>query len=438
MDSSTFQQNHHSPSTVIRFFKIVLTKSLQHKTLKVPNKFSKKYGNGFPNPVYLKPADDTEWKIDWTNKDGEILFEKGWKEFAAYYSLENGHLLWFEYNGTSKIEVQIFDMSCLEIEYPSNDLINDGNLAGILNEQPQPKKKAKAAPKPSSPSRSKRVKFTVKTIDVEDSEEDSELDSQSKETQLKKLPYVDDFYPGTSGFQALNEAQKFKSENPFFIVKARQSNVSRPTVNFQASFFRKYFEKEQNVQIRFQKILIPAKLRCYPYNSHAIIASGWGLFVRTSTLQPGDVTIFELIEREDPVLDVHIYRAQDFQPQVSGIQSQKEAKKSKCPKEFKNSESQNPSFVIKITESDLSKSRASVPVSFFNKYFEKKEPYVVIRFDSKLWPVKLLCYQANAYISRGWLAFALDNNLKAGDVCILELVNGKDALLECRIYRADG
>ncbi|RYQ86782.1 hypothetical protein Ahy_B10g106415 [Arachis hypogaea] len=405
MASSTFQHNHHSPSAVISFFKIVLTESLQNGILKVPNKFSKKYGNGFPNPVYLKPADDTEWKIDWTNKDGEILFEKGWKEFAAYYSLENGHLLWFEYNGTSKIEVQIFDMSCLEIEYPSNDLINDGNLAGILNEQPQPKKKAKAAPKPSSPSRSKRVKFTVKTIDVEDSEEDSELDSQSKETQLKKLPYVDEY---------------------------------AVLQNFQASFFRKYFEKEQNVQIRFQKILIPAKLRCYPYNSHAIIASGWGLFVRTSTLQPGDVTIFELIEREDPVLDVHIYRAQDFQPQVSGIQSQKEAKKSKCPKEFKNSESQNPSFVIKITESDLSKSRASVPVSFFNKYFEKKEPYVVIRFDSKLWPVKLLCYQANAYISRGWLAFALDNNLKAGDVCILELVNGKDALLECRIYRADG
>ncbi|RYR32273.1 hypothetical protein Ahy_A10g046857 [Arachis hypogaea] len=397
MASSSFQHNHHSPSTVISFFMIVLTESLQNGILKLPNKFSKKYGNGFPNPVYLKPADDTEWRIDWTNQDGEIQFEKGWREFAAYYSLENGHLLWFEYNGTSKMEVQIFDMSCLEIEYPSKDLINDGNLAGILNEQPQPKKKANAAPKPSSPSRGKRVKFAVETIDLEDSEEDNQLDSQSEETQLKKLPY-----------------------------------------NFQASFFRKYFEKEQNVQIRFQKILIPAKLRCYPYNSQAIISSGWGLFVRTSTLQPGDVTIFELIEREDPVLDVHIYRAQAFQPQSSGIQSQKEAKKSKSPKESKNSEAQNPSFVIKITESDLSKSRAKVPVSFFNKYFKKKEPYVVIRFDSKLWPAKLLCYPGSAYISCGWLDFTLDNNLKAGDVCILELVNEKDALLECRIYRADG
>ncbi|MED6219252.1 hypothetical protein PIB30_034072 [Stylosanthes scabra] len=98
--------------------------------MNIPEKFSKKYGDSFPNPVYLKPPDGTEWKINWTNQDGEILFEKGWNELAKYYSLDNGHLLWFEYNGTSEIEVHILDTSCLEIDYPSND-----NSVGISKKQ---------------------------------------------------------------------------------------------------------------------------------------------------------------------------------------------------------------------------------------------------------------------------------------------------------------
>ncbi|XLT15038.1 hypothetical protein HN51_060728 [Arachis hypogaea] len=70
------------------------------------------------NPVQLQPPDGTEWRIDWTNHDGEILFENGWKEFATFYTLENGH---------SNIKVHIFDMSALEIDYPSNGRIGDDN-----------------------------------------------------------------------------------------------------------------------------------------------------------------------------------------------------------------------------------------------------------------------------------------------------------------------
>ncbi|MED6120909.1 hypothetical protein PIB30_025234 [Stylosanthes scabra] len=217
-------------SSVIRFFKIVLTKSLQDGTLKLPKKFCKKYGDGVPNPAYLKPPDGTEWKIDWTKKDGEILFEKGWKELATYYSLDNGHLLWFEYDGTSKIEVHIFDMSGLEIDYTSND-----NSVGISKKQQRLKEKMKAEPEASSPSRDKRLKRTAETTD-----EEGILDTQkwkqngnNEETQLKmptkrcKRPYVDDvFCLGTKGFEALIEAKRFKSENPSFIVKITKANIS--------------------------------------------------------------------------------------------------------------------------------------------------------------------------------------------------------------------
>ncbi|MED6219244.1 hypothetical protein PIB30_034063 [Stylosanthes scabra] len=441
MASSTFQHNNHSPSTVIRFFKIVLKKSLQDGTLKVPKKFCKKYGDDLLNPVYLKPPDGTEWKIDWTKKDGEILFEKGWKELATYYSLDNGHLLWFEYDGTSKIEVHIFDMSGLEIDYPSNDHISGDDSVGILNkEQSRKRKEVKEESEPSSPYRSKRLKRSPNKQNQKQ-HVNNEEDSQSEETQHTKpvnrckTRYVKDFFPGTSGFQALNEAQRFNSRNPFFIVKTRQANLSRTKVSFDASFFRKYFNKEQNVQIRFQGKLLSAKLQCYPYLTQAVMTSGWGLFARESKLQPGDVIIFELIKREVPTFDVHIYRAQAFEPGAVGLQFPIETRTFRCPKEFKNFESENPSFIIKITRNGLLRARAGIPASFFKKYFEKKEAYVEIRFDSKFWPAKLRCYTSNAYISSGWRAFAIDNKLKAGDVCIFELV--KDAMLDVHIHRAE-
>ncbi|XP_020988908.2 B3 domain-containing protein At1g49475 [Arachis duranensis] len=93
---------------------------------KLPKKFTRKYGSDLSNPLYLKPPDGTEWRVDWIIHDGGILFKEGWKEFVAYYSLDDGHVLWFEYNiGTSRIEVQISDMSGLQIEYPVNDQIKE-------------------------------------------------------------------------------------------------------------------------------------------------------------------------------------------------------------------------------------------------------------------------------------------------------------------------
>ncbi|QHO50458.1 uncharacterized protein [Arachis hypogaea] len=187
MASSSFQ--------VTCFYKIVLRQSLEDGNLTIPKTFSMKYGDGVPNPVYLKPPDGTAWKIDWSEYDGAILFENGWKEFASYYSLDHGHMLWFEYNETCNIEVNIFDMTCLEIDYPSLDHISDDDSIEILNELPprgnypskdhiddgnkvkvenepprrgrgRPRKTEKAAPKTPSPCTSKMFTSSAKTKEV--------------------------------------------------------------------------------------------------------------------------------------------------------------------------------------------------------------------------------------------------------------------------------
>lgn len=103
-----------------------------------------------PNPVLLKPPDGSQWRIHWTKTDdGEVWFEEGWREFATYYSLTQGHLVLFKYvKGASRLEVKIFDKSCLEIEYPLHGNLeqnnhDDSDSVEFLNETPPPPKQKK-------------------------------------------------------------------------------------------------------------------------------------------------------------------------------------------------------------------------------------------------------------------------------------------------------
>ncbi|KAL1338881.1 hypothetical protein HN51_033459 [Arachis hypogaea] len=324
MASSSFQKNKHPLFTVIRFFKIILRKSLDDGYLKIPTKFSRKHGNNMPNPVYLKPPDGTQWKIHWTNNGDEILFQKGWKEFATFYTLDNGHLLWFKYNGTSNIKVNIFDMSGLKIEYTSNGRIGDDNLVETLEEPPprrgrgRPKKKVIAEPKQSCPSTSKKMKRAIKTKDMDKSPNTQNLkqhvkikieeDSQSEETADIKQPIVQCARPD---IDVIREARKFKSKNPSFVIKIRQKHQAGSPASLPVCFFRMYFENtKQSATLHVGKKQWHATLIYYPYKKSAII-SNWRLFVKENNIKAGDVCIFELINRQDPELKVHIRRSHD-------------------------------------------------------------------------------------------------------------------------------
>ncbi|MED6197735.1 hypothetical protein PIB30_059452 [Stylosanthes scabra] len=306
MASCSYQPNKHSPlPTLIRFFKIILRQNLQHGNLKIPNKFTSKYGGDVKNPVYLKPPDGTQWKVHWTQHDGDILFEKGWKEFAVYYSLHHGHLLRFEYNGTSCFEVHIFDMSGLEIHYPFNNRIDDDSVETLKDPPPQfqglQRKRLKKPLSLSLPSTSKQLRIATETRDVE----------------MPIIPSVghrlDAFVPGTCGFRCLEEARKFNSEYPSFIIKLVKNTLERSRANFKASFYRKYFDnKEQAIEIRYRGKLWPAKLLYYPVVPAAYISTGWRPFRIDNDLKFGDVCVFELINGENPVLNAHIYRANDY------------------------------------------------------------------------------------------------------------------------------
>ncbi|RYR32291.1 hypothetical protein Ahy_A10g046882 isoform B [Arachis hypogaea] len=437
MASSSRQQNKHSPSfstsTGTSFFKIILRKALQNENFKLTKKFTTQYGSVVSNPLYLKPRDGIEWKVYWTKHDGAILFKKGWKEFVAYYSLDHGHLLWFEYNiGTSYIEVRIYDMSCHEIKYPANDQIkeqspcrgqqpvkrpkepkiidvdsspntqnmrlNEGQQKKRLNEprsgrvRSQPRKKMRALVSSASKSRQleddtqiRNVERSLNSHDIKSNEKNYEMpvsvnrDSNGKRNRRRKgseSPVM----PCLTRLESLKEAKKFKWEKPSFIIKITQRSQTRAPCYFSTKFFRKYFENNpQNANIRFGKKLFPVKLIYRPSSCVAFISAGWNLFARASKLQAGDVCLFKLINRKDPNLSAIFYR----------------------------------------------------------KYFKKNQQDVKLQFGKESWPATIIYNPSskNSFISAGWSSFARASKLEVGDVCVFELINGKD-LFDVHICRA--
>jgi hypothetical protein len=66
---------------------------------------------------------------------------------------------------------------------------------------------------------------------------------------------------------------------------------------------------DKNVMLKIGKRSWNVKLiRCYDdKNGRRCLSAGWSLFASESGLQPGDVCVFELINKNDLVFKVHVF-----------------------------------------------------------------------------------------------------------------------------------
>ena len=63
---------------------------------------------------------------------------------------------------------------------------------------------------------------------------------------------------------------------------------------------------------------------------------------------------------------------------------------------------------------------------------------IKLQVVDRLWPVKLYIYSGkyrSCIISAGWSAFARENNLRVGDVCIFELTITDNVVFKVHIFR---
>ncbi|XP_022641650.1 B3 domain-containing protein At4g01580-like [Vigna radiata var. radiata] len=112
-------ETQRAPMLPISFFKVILRTNLQ--TVKIPNMFTAKYGDGLQNPFFMNLPNQTQWKVIWENESGEILLKEGWNEFTEHHSLDHGDFVFFEYVGTDQINVNICKQSGVEMDYPHEE-----------------------------------------------------------------------------------------------------------------------------------------------------------------------------------------------------------------------------------------------------------------------------------------------------------------------------
>ncbi|KAI9127753.1 hypothetical protein K1719_000746 [Acacia pycnantha] len=105
------------------FFKIMLPTTILDKKLRVPKTFVNHHGDDFSPIITLHDPNAREWKIglEKIEEDDDLCFSEGWENFMEYYSITEVHFLVFRYEGDSKFQVLIFDMTGSEIQYPSQN-----------------------------------------------------------------------------------------------------------------------------------------------------------------------------------------------------------------------------------------------------------------------------------------------------------------------------
>ncbi|QCE08698.1 hypothetical protein DEO72_LG9g3727 [Vigna unguiculata] len=260
----------HPPMVLpIRFFKAILKSNLQR--IKIPDKFTNIYGGMLWNPVFLRPPDGTEWKVHWTEQNGEIWFEKGWKEFAENNSLDHGHFVFFTFDGTSKIDVLILHQSFHD---------------------PSP--------------------HTSEQRESPDHSDDEEEEPDSDQNQIVKCINLFYFHRNLSlnwprNARARELAKKFISCNPFFTVLIRHYNLTEHRLNLPN--LKGYIDKGK----KYVTVEVGGKswsLKLVRYSDRMRMGLGWRTFARENGLEGGDVCIFELIFRNDHVFKVHIFKRQ--------------------------------------------------------------------------------------------------------------------------------
>ncbi|CAK9320353.1 unnamed protein product [Citrullus colocynthis] len=104
------------------FFKIILHTTLEDKKLMLPKKFITDYGKFISNSICLKLPDGLEWKLGSKTANDTVWLQNGWQQFSNHYRLKPGSLLVFRFDGNSTFQTCIFDQTCLEIQYPSNNI----------------------------------------------------------------------------------------------------------------------------------------------------------------------------------------------------------------------------------------------------------------------------------------------------------------------------
>ncbi|KAJ6394981.1 hypothetical protein OIU77_024070 [Salix suchowensis] len=353
------------------FFKVILEDSLREGKLMLPQKFVTRHGMDLTNLAHLKVHGEA-WEIELTKCDGKVWLQKGWKEFAEYYSVACDHFLVFEYEGNCDFRVLIFDNSATEMDYPLKNNHEGKNGRKGLDEE-------------ESIRGGRRLSHTGANANMRP------LTSYEKA-------------------KALGRARAFKSENPFFKAAMRPSYVHTSyRLCVPSSFARKYFTKNHGYVTLsvLDGRTWPVKY-CNRTKSRVVFCHGWMAFAKDNKLA---LLAFCFVS-------AYTGGANQVEPSQSDWKSKDGAGISNPddehkPGKFEHSESRfevkpgseteskfistRPFFEVVIRSSYLARSFVCVPMSFVERYFKHINQFVMLQVEDRSWSVKLI----TPFVSKG-------------------------------------
>ncbi|KAF2302829.1 hypothetical protein GH714_008585 [Hevea brasiliensis] len=320
----------------------------------------------------------------WYVKVNGCRFEDGWEEFVRDHDLHVGDFLVFRHEGDMVFDVMVFDPSACQREYLSFD-----------------------------------VKEEIETPEAEEVAKESDLGDLTKNKQVKTT------FKGKAVSSVL--------ERPYFVVNvsfysARNSRiVTHQIYNFKQNVPRK-FARANGLKNRRCKIVLmdqegrswPAELGYKKSDGQVYIGQGWNAFRNANDLHAGDSFLLELIKNgRKPILKM--YRNPNKTKKEVTDHTTKAGSFS----------SRLPHFYVTMKTTHLKKRQLKIPRNFARRNGLCRKCFKMILTNEKgsSWVVSAgKCTSGDAFIGRGWIAFAKENGLREGDVFLLELVKGERSL----------
>ncbi|KAJ0077252.1 hypothetical protein Patl1_36241 [Pistacia atlantica] len=244
----------------------------------IPGKFARKFWSELAGVAKLRVPSGLVWQVGLTKYARKIWFKDGWHNFAETNSIKIGYFVVFKYVKNSTFDVLIFDTTACEIQYPNNRG-EPGNKKQKMSHKARPSEasvwssKFKQGHEP--PPRKKKLMF------------------QPKERK-----------------RAINIARLLKPKNPAFMTILQSSYLYTQRLYVPSKFANKYLTRDVN----FVKLQLPNGSECMIKICWRLfggfnLTRGWAEIAKTLNLEKGDICIFELIKREDFLLNVSVFYA---------------------------------------------------------------------------------------------------------------------------------
>ncbi|XP_074375126.1 B3 domain-containing protein Os03g0212300-like [Apium graveolens] len=374
------------------------------KELLIPRKYVMRHGETLGEECVLCPTHTHDsWPVRTKLINDELYFRKGWREFAKHHSLEFGDMLIFHHVKNSEFEVDVVDKS--------------GTSKETLASRKELLMKD-TAPIPTNAGRQKKAILESAALTAA-------------------------------------EALVLSSEYPSFIKTMKAVYVQRTGgyLHVPLDFVKEHMKDYQgNVKIVLLDKAWTVKAVRRPCETRTIFGSGWNDLARENSLQVRDVCVFQLIHTKYFTLKLTIFShisgkiqkqkkcAIKLKSPYSEITLKSEELSNKAEEEAKRiqSKSKHPSVVIVMKRAYVKNGYLHVPFAFQKEMCKKMSVNEVKLLSlGEEWKMMMKYVSEQYRIYKGWGRFVKEKSIEVGDVCVLELLDRDEHVINISIFKCN-